>query len=1002
MLSLCLGQNTVEYLEAQLDQEKSFLKQVDLLNELSLATLRTSSDSSITYARMAITLADSIKYLQGESVALRRLGQNQRRAGHHEEALTLFEEALLVLDNHPIPGETARAYAEMGRTLAALSRTSEAINISKSALTIFSDLEADSAMGQLLNEIGFRYWSIDEFDSALVYLQGSLDKIKNTDRKIMKARLINNIGAIHYKIGNFDIGLSHYIQALKLQQELGNNYGVSLILSNIGKIYVNMGGNEDAMEKFQEALTYGMKSGDGGATGYAQNNIGELYQTTGLIDSAQAYVEAAYETYISANHIGGQINALNNLGSIYTTLGRDKEALSFLSRSYALSDSVNNVTGLSKSLSVMGDVYLYQKEYKRALEQYVSAVDLASRHSLRIQLQEDYGKIAELYDLTGDSFNALRYFRMFTSLKDSLISERVRDHLNALRIQYATVEKEEENRQLVALHEQQKLTIAKRTFILTITSITTATVVILFLFLFRALAKLKKANRAISSSEEKYRLLVENVNDAIVISQSDKFIYFNSQFSRILGYEDEELLKRDYRDIYTQDGLEILNKRNLIRETGEIAPARYETVFKKQDGTIIQVEANVTVIEYKGKQATFAVIRDITERKQSEQQQLFLEKQLQQARKLESMGTMIGGIAHEFNNILQSLFVYSELINEDLAEHPEIKTNFNMVEKGIKRAGELVKQILSFSRKTDLNLRPNLLQKILPEATSFIRASLPSNISIESVFQSSCVPVNCDTTQIHQLLLNLSNNASRAMHSSKGVLGIYLNDLESNELSGNDKESIVELIVSDNGHGMDAEILEKVFDPFYTTQAVGEGTGLGLSVVYGIVQQMRGTISVTSELEKGTTFRILFPAATEVVGSYGTVDETPNTNEIASLSVLLVDDELDIRQAGTSLLEAKGCTVTTASNGSEAMKILHAREVVFDLIITDLTMPQMTGLEMVDSIRKEGYTIPVILSSGVLDQDIQETYMNQGINGFIAKPWTGEQLMTCINQLNLN
>ena len=240
------------------------------------------------------------------------------------------------------------------------------------------------------------------------------------------------------------------------------------------------------------------------------------------------------------------------------------------------------------------------------------------------------------------------------------------------------------------------------------------------------------------------------------------------------------------------------------------------------------------------------------------------------------------------------------------------------------------------------------------------------------------------------------------MQNSEGVLGIKLNDIESNELSGSTQEAVVELVVSDNGHGMDAETLEKVFDPFYTTQGIGEGTGLGLSVVYGIVQQMQGTISVISEPERGTTFRMLFPIANDTLGSSQDQTAPQKTGDIAALRILLVDDELDIRQASANFLRARGCTVVTASDGNEAIKILHQSEYGFDLMVTDLTMPKMTGLELVKSIRAKGITIPVILSSGILDQELQETYMNLGINGFLAKPWTGEQLLVCINQLNLN
>ncbi len=1002
IFSLCLGQNILTDLETNLANSNSTIIKIDLLNQLSLQTLKRDRDSSRTYAQRALALSDSTMYLVGKSVALRRLGQNERRAGDHQAALQFFKKALNTLNHELHHDEVARAYAEIGRSTAALSRPTEAIEKSQHALKIFTELKMDSSRSQVMNEIGYRYWSLDKFDSALVYLAGSLELIRDTDRVSMKARLINNIGAIHYKMGNFDVGLSHYIQALKLQKELENHYAISQILSNIGKIYVSMGGLEDAMQKYREALDYGKRSGNQSAIGYAQNNMGELFLSLGKLDSAQVFVDAALENYTKIGHSGGMINTMNNMGSIYLALNQLDPATQYVQKAKALSDSLKNYSGYTKSLSVLGDISLQQALYEQALSNYMASVEISSAHSLRIQLQEDYGKISSLYDQIGDTYHALEYFRLFTTLKDSLVSERVRDHLSALRIQYDTAEKEKENRQLLQLHEEQRLVIAKRTFILTLSGITTGVVLILLLILVRTSRNLKKANEFIGASEEKYRRLVENVNDAIVISQNDKFIYFNSQFSRMLGYSNDEMVTRDYRDIYAEAGLEILSKRDGIRQSGKVAPERYETYFKKKDGLVIEVEANVTIIKYNGQDATFAVIRDITERKQAEIQRQFLEKQLQQSRKLESMGTMIGGIAHEFNNILQSLFVYVDLIKEDVAHQPEIKYNFSMVEKGIKRAGELVKQILAFSRKTDINSQPNLLQDILPEAVSFVRASIPTNISIESEIDKSCKPVNCDITQIHQLILNLSNNAAIAMKDSGGVLTIQLNDLESDELSGGTKEQLVELMIRDNGQGMDAETQEKIFDPFYTTRNVGEGTGLGLSVVYGIVKQMKGLISVESELEVGTSFRMLFPTVDRSVDLNNKQDEDSDTPQEGKLNILLVDDEADIRKASSSLLQGKGFSVAVASSGKEALKILSEDWSAFDLIITDFTMPGMTGIEMVASIRAKGHRVPVILSSGILDPDLKESYKESGVDGFISKPWTGAQLLTSIRGLNLN
>lgn len=391
--------------------------------------------------------------------------------------------------------------------------------------------------------------------------------------------------------------------------------------------------------------------------------------------------------------------------------------------------------------------------------------------------------------------------------------------------------------------------------------------------------------------------------------------------------------------------------------------------------------------------------RDITDHKQSEAERVSLESQLNQSHKLKAVGTMAGGIAHELNNVLQSMFLYGGIVEAGLPPDKELKENFQQLLDHGARAKIIVQQMLTFSRNTSIEMKPQSLHEIVLEALSLERLSLSSNIEIRQNIDMHVSKVLCDRAQVHQIIMNLCNNASQAMEVKGGIIRVDLHQIKTT-LSGGDAEvDVIELQISDTGYGMDEVSLERIFDPSYTSKEVGKGSGLGLSVVRGIVEMMQGQISVSSIPGQGTTFTIIFPVNTEIEAIKA--DRSSKMLSYDVSSILIVDDEESIRLVAEMILKQRGFIVDSASTGKQAFTLFKNDPDKYDLIISDLSMPEMSGDELCQAIRKTGSDIPIILSTGHLGVEELKEFKSYGITAMIKKPWTTLELIDAIRNINL-
>ena len=363
------------------------------------------------------------------------------------------------------------------------------------------------------------------------------------------------------------------------------------------------------------------------------------------------------------------------------------------------------------------------------------------------------------------------------------------------------------------------------------------------------------------------------------------------------------------------------------------------------------------------------------------------EGQLIRAQKMEAIGTLAGGIAHDFNNILSAIMGYSEMALLAAKKDASLSDYIRQIYIAGERARDLVYQILTFSRKTDDELKPAKISVIIKEALKLLGATLPSTIAIENDIGSTS-PVLANPTQIHQLLMNLCTNAAHAMEDKGGILSVKLTDIEldGEPLVGRPDLSAgnyVKLSVSDTGKGMSPDVLERIYDPFFTTKPQGKGTGLGLSTVHGIVENHFGSIAVSSKPSEGTTFDIFLPIVDQEVVSEIPGDELIPTG---TESILFVDDDKTIVNMSKIMLEKLGYHVNSKTSSIDALVDFKRQPEKYDVVITDLTMPQMTGLELADEILSVRPDTPIILCTGYSSLLTSTDRSNRGIQAILTKP----------------
>jgi PAS domain S-box-containing protein len=505
----------------------------------------------------------------------------------------------------------------------------------------------------------------------------------------------------------------------------------------------------------------------------------------------------------------------------------------------------------------------------------------------------------------------------------------------------------------------------------------------------------KHAEEALSESRNYLDEIINSAGDPLFVKdENHRWVLVNNAFCTMMGYPREQLIgKSDYdfipreqADVFWAKDAEVFasGKENLNEELFTDSHGVTRTILTKKT---LYTDKN-------GEQFIVGSISDVTERKQQEEEKIRLLARLNQAQKMEAIGALAGGIAHDFNNILQPMLGYSEMLGLRLPPDSPHRRYVERLQTAGLRAKELVSHILAFSRQTEHQIIPVRLQKILKEVVQLCRSTIPANIEIVTDLQRDCPPVSVDPSQVHQVAMNLIVNAFHAVEATGGkiIVGVHEETLLSEEVGDLSLKpgKHLTLTITDTGCGIPPEVRDRIFEPYFTTKEQGKGTGLGLAVVHGIVKEWQGDIAIASVVGKGTTIKVYLPLP-EQSGETEAMEAMPHYPG-GHERILFVDDEAMIVELAALLLKELGYQVTSRMQSRQALELFAADPQAFDLVITDMMMPEMTGDQLARKLLAISPDLPIIMCSGFSEQIGTDEILAIGVKELLKKPITIAEL----------
>lgn len=518
----------------------------------------------------------------------------------------------------------------------------------------------------------------------------------------------------------------------------------------------------------------------------------------------------------------------------------------------------------------------------------------------------------------------------------------------------------------------------------------------------RDITEHKRAQQSLRESEEKFAKAFRASPYSLTLSEvaTGRYLEVNAGFERVSGYTRDEVIGRTSVELgLWSDPAD--RDRMVARLQADGAVRGLEVTFLNRQGRKVIARCSGEMLEVGGRPCLLNTIEDVTDQRRAEEVRAALEAQLRQTQKLEALGQLAGGIAHDFNNILTGIFAYSELAALDAGQPADVRRHVEEIRKAANRAKDLVRQILAFSRQQVQERVPVRLHPVVSEAVEFLRSSLPKTLEIDARIDPRAPVVLADTTQVHQVVMNLCTNAAHAMRHRPGRLtvvleGVQLDASGCEAAPGLQPGRYARLVVMDTGHGMTPEVIKRIFEPFYTTKEQGEGTGLGLAVVHGVAESHDGAVGVRSRENEGSAFEVYFP---EFVGlSLPAIAETTGVPRGRGERILLVDDERMIADAARGLLEHLGYRVTSTCDPIRALETFRGDPAAFDLVITDFTMPRLTGVELAREVIARRADMPVLLLSGHSGTWTVEKLHALGVRGLLNKPMSAADLAVAVRR----
>jgi two-component system cell cycle sensor histidine kinase/response regulator CckA len=518
----------------------------------------------------------------------------------------------------------------------------------------------------------------------------------------------------------------------------------------------------------------------------------------------------------------------------------------------------------------------------------------------------------------------------------------------------------------------------------------------------RDITERKRTEALLRESEERYRSAVDQVGDYIIIHRNGEILFANKSAAHVAGLENgKDLIGMSLVDLAHPDSRDVIRGRVAQLQEGRDVIPWMEQMFKKADGGEVFGELISRRISYKGSPAVLVVVRDITGRKRVEEEHRRLEERIRAAEKFSSLGMLAGGVAHDYNNLLMGILGNAALLLDGLPGESPYYARLRSIEKAAQHAAELTRQLQTYSGGGELVSKPTDLDELVRGMSDLLSATISKRIGVEFDFAEDVPAVEADATQLRQVIMNLVRNAAEAIGDRGGTIIVRTrliradrSLLDSTYLQNDMAEgSCVSIEVVDDGPGMEAETLSRIFDPFFSTKQTGRG--LGLAVVLGIVRRHGGALRVDSRPGGGTVFQLLFP-----LSARRSEEDRAGKESVGSIRdwrgdglVLVVDDEEHVRSVASAMLKAAGFEVKTASGGCEAVKEFGERPGDFVAVLLDMTMPDMSGEQVLRDLKQIRGDIPVILSSGFTSSEIIDSFAAGDLGGFLRKPYRPAELL---------
>jgi two-component system, cell cycle sensor histidine kinase and response regulator CckA len=523
-----------------------------------------------------------------------------------------------------------------------------------------------------------------------------------------------------------------------------------------------------------------------------------------------------------------------------------------------------------------------------------------------------------------------------------------------------------------------------------------------FAVLVHDITERKRAEEALRRSEANYHAIFDSMNDAVFVHdiETGEILDVNQKMCEMYGYEREEARKLTVGDLSSgEPPYSEQDAREWIRKAAASEQGLFEWRARDKAGSLFWTEISLRRALIDGEPRLLAVVRDITERKRSEEERERLRSQLLQAQKMEALGTLSGGIAHDFNNMLTIILGYAEIILSETSENDPCYQDLQKMIQTTQKGADLVQRLLTFSKQTAINPRPLNLNAEIEQFERLLSRIIPKMIAIKLILSDDLRTVHADPVQVDQILMNLAINAKDAMPEGGKILietkNVSLDEEYCRRQFGAKPGDYVVLTISDTGHGMDRDTVARIFDPFFTTKGRDsrKGTGLGLAVVKGIVEQHGGHVSCSSEPSGGTSFNVYLPALAPRCETNGLKEGKPTHG---TETILLVDDEDLIRDLGERILRKAGYNVVTASDGKEALERYATARESISLVVLDLVMPEMSGKQCLQRLLALDPNVQVLIASGYSASDEQHGTGAAGAKGFVGKPYDMKRLLRAV------